>query len=70
METDHKLVWLSYEELKGNMFLEMQNWALDQYHELKDTEEDNAIDELTADEIDELVFEEQLASGEYDEEIP
>ena len=26
--------------------------------------------ELTADEIDELVFEEQLASGEYDEEIP
>ena len=28
------------------------------------------IHELTADEIDELVFEEQLASGEYDEEIP
>lgn len=26
--------------------------------------------ELTADEIDELVFEEQLASGEYDEEVP
>ncbi len=25
---------------------------------------------LTADEIDELVFEEQLASGEYDEEVP
>ena len=25
--------------------------------------------ELTADEIDELVFEEQLASGEYDEEV-
>ena len=32
METDHKLVWLSYEELKGNMFLEIQNWALEQYH--------------------------------------
>ena len=28
------------------------------------------IHELTADEIDELVFEEQLASGEYDEEVP
>lgn len=26
--------------------------------------------ELTADEIDKLVFEEQLASGEYDEEVP
>ena len=26
--------------------------------------------ELTDDEIDELVFEEQLASGEYDEEVP
>ena len=26
--------------------------------------------ELTADEIDELVFEEQLASGEYDEDVP
>ena len=26
--------------------------------------------ELAADEIDELVFEEQLASGEYDEEVP
>ena len=26
--------------------------------------------ELTADEIDELAFEEQLASGEYDEEVP
>lgn len=28
------------------------------------------IHELTDDEIDELVFEEQLASGEYDEEVP
>ena len=28
------------------------------------------IHDLTADEIDELVFEEQLASGEYDEEVP
>ena len=28
------------------------------------------IHELTADEIDELVFEEQLASGEYGEEVP
>ena len=26
--------------------------------------------ELTDEEIDELVFEEQLASGEYDEEVP
>lgn len=78
MEGDHKLVWLSYEELKGNMFLEMQNWALDQYHDFErgvhnlmtQGESDNEVVELTADEIDELVFEEQLASGEYDEEVP
>lgn len=29
-ETDHVLCWIEYEELKGNMFLEMQNWALEQ----------------------------------------
>lgn len=29
IETDHKLVWMTYEQLKGNMFSEMQNWALD-----------------------------------------
>lgn len=27
-EFDHKLVWVSYEKLKGKLFLEMQNWAL------------------------------------------
>ena len=69
MESDHKLVWLSYEELKGNMFLEMQNWALDQYHEFEETGKKD-VSELTADEIDEMIFQEQIASGEYDEEIP
>ena len=29
-ETDHVLCWIEYEKLKGNMFLEMQNWALEQ----------------------------------------
>ncbi len=28
-EDDHIFVWIEYEELKGNMFLEMQNWALE-----------------------------------------
>lgn len=28
-ELDHKLVWVSYEKLKGKLFLEMQNWALE-----------------------------------------
>jgi len=28
-ETDHILCWIEYEELKGNMFVEMQNWALE-----------------------------------------
>lgn len=31
--------------------------------------EDEAL-KLTAEEIDEIIFEEQVASGEYDEEIP
>ena len=35
MEADHKLVWMSYEELKDNMFVEMQNWALEQYYNCK-----------------------------------
>ena len=29
-EKDHILCWVEYEELKGNMFFEMQNWALEQ----------------------------------------
>lgn len=36
LEADHKLVWLTYEKLKGSLFLEMQNWALDQYHEFEE----------------------------------
>lgn len=28
METDHMLLWLEYEEIKGKMFVEMQEWAL------------------------------------------
>ena len=29
-ETDHILCWIEYEQLKGKMLLEMQNWALEQ----------------------------------------
>ena len=29
-ETDHVLCWVEYTQLKGKMFLEMQNWALEQ----------------------------------------
>ena len=29
-ETDHVLCWIEYEQLKGKMFVEMQNWALEQ----------------------------------------
>ncbi len=35
VETDHKLVWISVDELEGNMFLEMQNWALEQFIKYK-----------------------------------
>ena len=30
IETDHILCWIEYEQLKENMFVEMQNWALEQ----------------------------------------
>ncbi len=29
VEPDHTLMWLTYDELKGRMFSEMQNWALE-----------------------------------------
>ena len=30
VESDHKLVWMNYSDLRGNMCIEMQNWALEQ----------------------------------------
>ncbi len=32
-ESDHALFWISVEQLKGKMFAEMQNWALEQIEE-------------------------------------
>lgn len=29
-ETDHVLCWVDYHQLQGNMFVQMQNWALEQ----------------------------------------
>ena len=29
IEADHELIWFTFEELKGKMFTEMQNWALE-----------------------------------------
>ena len=29
-ETDHKLLWLNIEEIKDNMYVEMQGWAIKQ----------------------------------------
>lgn len=34
-ETDHMLCWMEYDQLRGKMYLEMQNWALDQLSECK-----------------------------------
>ena len=30
MESDHKLIWMDYDSIRGRMFLEMRNWALEQ----------------------------------------
>lgn len=32
-ELDHSLQWIDYDLIKGHMFLEMQNWALERYWE-------------------------------------
>ena len=32
-ESDHTLVWLDISTIKGKLYLEMQNWALEQYIE-------------------------------------
>ena len=29
-EKDHLIYWVDYEQLKGKIFVEMQNWALEQ----------------------------------------
>ena len=29
-EDDHRLCWIEYNQLKGMLFVEMQNWALEQ----------------------------------------
>ena len=31
IETDHVLVWLTQDQLRGKLYAEMQNWALEQY---------------------------------------
>ena len=28
-EKDHSLLWMTYEQIKGNMFSDMQNWAVE-----------------------------------------
>lgn len=33
IEQDHKFLWIEYENIKGEMFVEMQNWALEQCFE-------------------------------------
>lgn len=32
-ETDHVFCWVKYEQLKGNLYAKMQNWALEQLFE-------------------------------------
>lgn len=30
IEKDHELLWIEYDQIKGKMYSEMQNWALEQ----------------------------------------
>lgn len=30
VEKDHEFMWIEYDELKGKMYVEMQDWALEQ----------------------------------------
>lgn len=40
-EEDHEFVWVDYEKLNGNMFVEMQNWALERCFEFEKRNENN-----------------------------
>lgn len=33
LEKDHNFLWIEFNEIKGKMFLDMQNWALEQLFE-------------------------------------
>jgi len=33
MENDHRLLWIEYDKIKGKLFVEMQNWALERCFE-------------------------------------
>ena len=35
IETDHLFRWINYDNLKGKMFLEMQNWALEHVFDMR-----------------------------------
>ncbi len=35
VESGHRLVWVEYELLKGGLYAEMQNWALERYLEMR-----------------------------------
>ena len=33
IESDHEFMWMEYDQIKGKMFAEMQNWAIEQAKE-------------------------------------
>ena len=35
VEKDHEFLWVEYDKIRGKMFSEMQNWALDQCRNLE-----------------------------------
>lgn len=37
LEQDHRLLWVEYEELRGKLYPEMQNWALEEYWKKRHT---------------------------------
>lgn len=42
-EQDHKFWWIDYDELRGRMYLEMQNWALETAFAIRQEENTDAI---------------------------
>lgn len=35
VEKDHEFLWVDYDSIKGKMYSEMQNWALEQCHNMQ-----------------------------------
>jgi len=44
-EPGHRLIWLAYEQLRGRLYLEMQNWALEKCMQAESAVKNSCVSE-------------------------